>query len=159
MSPTTHENKNVRKAALIGGGVVILLLTFCLGVFVGAGAVGRLQRAPFGVIRLLGPYFGLPGHGAVGTVTKRENATLEMVDRLNQQYTIKVSASTIIEDDRRHRIRLEDIQVGDRIAVIGSPDNGAIDARFIRVLGKAQSGMPFRLPRHKVIGMWGRREA
>lgn len=147
------ENKNVRTAVLIGGGVIVLLLTFCLGVFVGASAAGRLPRSPFNVVRLLGPYFGHPGHGAVGTVTKTGNGTLEMMDRMNQQYTIKVSGSTIIEDDRRHRIQLQDIHVGDRIAVIGSPENGAIDARFIRLLGEEPSSLPFQLPRAKVTGI------
>jgi hypothetical protein len=153
------ENKNVRTAALILGGVIVLLLTFCLGVFVGISALGRFPRSHFTIERILGPYFGLTGHGAIGAVTKIENSTLTMMDRLNEQHTINVSANTIMEDDRRHRIRLQDIHVGDRIAVIGSPENGAINARFIRLIGREPSNLPFRLPDPKVPRVQDSRDA
>jgi hypothetical protein len=126
--------RNIRIAALVAGGLGVLLFTFCLGVSVGVSAVGRLPRAPFPILGLLGPYFGLPRHGAIGAVTGIQASTLIIVDRLNQQHTVKTSDSTVFEDDRRNRITLQDIHIGDRIVVIGSPANGAIDAVFIRLL-------------------------
>jgi hypothetical protein len=133
---TWARNNNIRIAASVTAGLTALLLTFCLGVFVGVSAIGRLPRAPFTIVGLLGAYFGLHGHGAIGTVTSIEGSTLVIMDRLNQQHTIQVRGTTTIEDTLRRRITLKAIHIGDRIAVIGSPADGAINAVFVRLLNR-----------------------
>ncbi len=121
-------NKNVRIAALVVGGVVAVLLVFCLGVLVGS----RVFR-PFGrgsPLRLFAPVLG---HGAVGTVSTIQGNTITMMDATGELQTISVISSTGIEIGTRRHAQIQDIHVGDRIVVIGSPQNNTIQARFIRV--------------------------
>lgn len=157
MTPTSSGDK-LPKVALFLSGLVILVFVFCMGVFVGVSTGGRLPRAPFTIVRFLGPYLGLPNHGAIGTVAAIDGANLVIMDRLNQEYNGNVSSSTVVEDNLSRRITLQAIHIGDRIAVIGTPENGAINAAFIRLLSRAPVSGPFFLPRRAsaYTNPWGR---
>jgi hypothetical protein len=80
--------------------------------------------------------FGLnSGHGAVGAIknidSQNQIVTLQLRDGTTQ--VVLVNKDTRIEKSGA-RITLSDLKVGDRITVIGSPDNqGRITARWIRV--------------------------
>ncbi len=132
-------NKNVRIAALMIGGVVVALVIFGLGILVGA----RVFR-PFGRGSLLRLFQVGRGYGAVGTVTAIQGSTITMMGQDGEPQTISVSTGTRIEIGTRRRAQLQDIHVGDRIVVIGSPKNGTIQARFIHVT-RSQS-QTFYLP-------------
>ncbi len=123
------QDRNVRIAILVAGGLLAVLLVFCLGALVGASAF-----RPFGANPPFRP--GAPGraHGAVGTVTAIQNDVITMQALGGQTEKIGVGPRTGIEIGPRRRGKLQDIQVGDRIVVIGSPGNGMIQARFIRVI-------------------------
>jgi hypothetical protein len=131
----TH--RGVQIAALVGAGLVVIGLVFCLGVLVGTRGVGlaRWGYRPFSGIAPFGTNRAFVGHGAIGAITALNGATITLTDRTGQVQTITVASNTRIERERGQRLALSDLHVGDRIAVIGSPENGKIGARFIRVLG------------------------
>jgi hypothetical protein len=67
-------------------------------------------------------------------ITAIEGNTITMTDRLGEVQKIAVVGTTQIERERGQKLKLQDLQQGDRIVVIGSPENGVMRARFIRVL-------------------------
>ena len=116
----------------------ILACTFLFGVVVGTHRAGwpgpwrsHLWEQP------LGPrWFG--GHGALGVVEKVEGDAITISGRGGESRVIMVVEETVIER-HRERITLEDIEVGDHLIAIGSPDDeGWIIARVIRVFAEAK---------------------
>jgi Domain of unknown function (DUF5666) len=135
------ENRNLRIAGIVVGAAVVLLLVFGLGVVVGASAFRPLGRGPlpFLFFRLQG------GHGAVGKVTRINGNTITLTNPEEQAMTIAVTHTTRIEGDRRQHMRLQDIQVGDHIIVIGSPQGNVIQAQFIRVFRRTPTETPLQM--------------
>ena len=130
--------RNVRIVAVVLGALLALVIVFCAGVAVGARGFSLSPRGPLFLQRPFGSPSGfatrLPGHGAVGMITAIEGNTITMTDRLGEVQKIAVVGTTQIERERGQKLKLQDLQQGDRIVVIGSPENGVMRARFIRVL-------------------------
>ncbi len=138
-------NKNVRIAALVIGGVIAALLIFSLGILVGSRVIRPLGRGS--LLRL----FQLErGYGAVGTVTAIQGNTILMTGDDGEPQTIGVSTSTGIEIGTRRHEKLQNIHVGDRVVVIGSPQNNMIQARFIRVVRPQPSNF-HRLDKERLV--------
>ncbi len=92
-------------------------------VFVSSG--GLLGSLPgHGMIR---------GHSALGSVARIDGSSVAIKTRDGGEKIITVSLATVIRRSNQV-IALADLRLGDRIAVVGSPEiSGAIDAKFIRV--------------------------
>jgi hypothetical protein len=130
--------------------IVVLVLVFGLGVFVGekkakfsyhwaenyhrmfagpkAGFLGSLRMPPF-------PPFDefIEGHGTFGEIIKIEGNNLVVKGRGSVEKVIVVTEKTVIKSGRED-IKFSDLKIGDMIVIIGSPnDKGQIEAKLIRV--------------------------
>jgi hypothetical protein len=130
--------------------IVVLVLVFGLGVFVGerkakfsylwaenyhrmfagpkAGFLGSLRMPPF-------PPFDefIEVHGTFGEIIKIEGSNLVVKGRGNIEKVIVVTEKTVIKSGRED-IKFSDLKIGDMIVIIGSPnDKGQIEAKLIRV--------------------------
>lgn len=160
---TTHEPLGNGRAALarkIGIGVaavLILLITFWAGMFVG------FQKARFSY--RWGEYYyqhfggpvpaprarpGLPipqpplpspgrglfgGHGASGEIVRIDDGTIVVKDRANVEKVVLITDKTTIVRGWE-TVDKEDLRVDDGVTVIGVPnEKGQIEARLIRVFG------------------------
>lgn len=75
-------------------------------------------------------------HGAVGTLQSisGESLTLKLRDVSTQRVLVDSQARI---EQRRQRVTFGELQVGDRVKVIGSPDNqGTINALWMRILNQ-----------------------
>jgi len=132
------KNSLARRGLLISSTVVILILVF------GAGFVaGRWSMRP--TERTLTNQVVPGGHGAVGTIQSIEDKmlTLQSRDGLVQ---VRVDAKTRIESaPKRKKIELTDLKIGDRVVVIGSPnEQGQIIANLISTLAPLNPLTPTR---------------
>ena len=137
------------KRVLIGlGALIVLLLVFKAGEFVGYRKArfsykwGENYQRNFAGPR--GGFFGNFGrgfgdrdytnaHGTFGSVIKIDGSTLIVKGSDNVEKTVLVSDKTTITS-RRETIKTSDLKVDDRIAIIGSPnEQGQIEAKLIRV--------------------------
>jgi len=130
--------------------IVVLVLVFGLGVFVGekkakfsyhwaenyhrmfagpkAGFLGNLRMPPF-------PPFDefIEGHGTFGEIIKIEGNNLVVKGRGNVEKVIIVTEKTVIKSGRED-IKFSDLKIGDMIVIIGTPnEKGQIEAKLIRV--------------------------
>jgi hypothetical protein len=130
--------------------IVVLVLVFGLGVFVGekkakfsyhwaenyhrmfagpkAGFLGNLRMPPF-------PPFDefIEGHGTFGEIIKIEGNNLVVKGRGNVEKVIVVTEKTVIKSGRKD-IKFSDLKIGDMIVIIGSSkEKGQIEAKLIRV--------------------------
>lgn len=125
-----------RRAVWIGASVLALALMFVFGVAVGASAFGDSHHLPFFFSSETGSGArAVPGHGLIGSIRAMEHDTITVTDkRFGHSRIVRVSADTIIERRHGDRIRLEELQVGDHVIVIGAPVEGLIQARYIGVM-------------------------
>lgn len=123
--------------------IVLILLSFRAGIWVG------YQKFEFSRHSDDAYYHGFderrPGffshrgeppntHGTIGTVLKIDLPTLLVEDRSNVEKAVVINDRTIIRRFRE-KIGVHDIQVGNNIAVIGTPNSsGTITAQLIRIL-------------------------
>ena len=133
--------------------LIVLLLVFQLGVFVGfhkanfAFRWGENYHRAFGGPRggFLRDFSGRDftnSHGTAGTVAKIDNQDLVIKGRDGVEKIVHMADTTTIEKGRS-AIKLSDIKVDDRVVVIGSPkDDGSIDAKIIRVFDASQPQLP-----------------
>ncbi len=138
----TVTKKTVVYVALALGCLIILVLDFRLGVFVG------LEKAQFGSRwdehyrrNILGSpmMFGLPGpglnaHGVVGPIVSIQGNTL-VVKGEDAEKTIVVPANAAILGRPHERLDFSALKVGEQVSVIGGPNSeGQIEARLVRIL-------------------------
>lgn len=140
---------------------VVVVLAFCLftgAAFAFGAAMGRRslpvganpppaplqnQAPPVGMDGPPGP-FGPPRRGTFGAIDGIEGDVIRMRDpRSGQIFRVRAGNNTVIEFGRSRRIPLGNLQVGQRIFVVGAPsavDPGdEFDAQFIGVvLGQPQ---------------------
>jgi hypothetical protein len=73
-------------------------------------------------------------HGAVGEIVKIEDGVITVATPDNFEKAIRVNDDTLIRKFR-DSITVSDLVVGDRVVVIGSPnDSSEVEARLIRVM-------------------------
>ncbi len=131
---------------LIGiiGSLIILLLVFQLGMFVGFRKAGFSYRWGDNYHRAFGGPKGgflddfqgrdfINGHGTAGTIAKIESSSLIIKDQGSVEKIINIANDTSIKQGMADK-KLSDLKVDDRVVVIGSPKNdGSIDAKIVRV--------------------------
>jgi hypothetical protein len=129
--------------------LVILMLVFCLGVFVGtkradfsfrwADEYHRNFGGPQG--GFFGDFMGMErqfpnANGSFGQIIKIDNNVLTVKDNDgdNTEKTILVNDKTSIVY-QKNNIKLSDLKVDDNIVVVGEPNSdGQIAAKLIRVM-------------------------
>jgi hypothetical protein len=132
------------------GAMLALCMVFSAGVFLVRLSSPRIARPP-GSFR---PFFGVdPKHGAVGTIqsidARTQSIALTLRDGTTQ--TVLVNDQTRVEKGSR-KIAFYDLQIGDRIAAIGSPDSeGRIVARWVHVSSSSGSASETSPPEPKGI--------
>jgi len=144
------KNRDVLKGILIGLGILIIsALIFKIGMFVGAMKAGfsyrwaenyhRMFAGPrvgfFSDWQKFPPFLGdfIEGHGTFGEIIKIDGNTLIVKGRKNIEKIILVSEKTVIKFGRKD-IKISDLKVGDKLVIIGSPnEEGQIEAKLIRL--------------------------
>ncbi|OIO07396.1 hypothetical protein CO115_04300 [Candidatus Falkowbacteria bacterium CG_4_9_14_3_um_filter_36_9] len=139
------KEPKIFKIFFLGAGVlIILLLVFQLGVFVGFRKAqfsfrwGDNYHRAFG-----GPQGGflqdfegkdfINGHGISGMIAKIDANNLIIKDRDGLEKIIIITDSTFIKKGRVD-IKLADLKIDDRVVIIGSPkDDGSIEAKIARI--------------------------
>ncbi len=137
---------NLRRLGLVAGAVAALFLVFCLGLAVGAQGLRPLARTPLRFLLQFGLDRGARGYGVVGTVTAINGSTIIIQSAQNESSQVTVTANTVIDQERGHHLKLADIHVGDHVLVLGSPHNGVIDARFVRLQRGSAGSAPTAVP-------------
>ncbi len=83
----------------------------------------------------------MDSHGIVGTVIDTSTSTIAVKDFSNDELSVQITSDTIIKKGG-NIVSITDVDVGNRIAVIGAPNpKGQIDGRFIRIFNTS-STMP-----------------
>jgi hypothetical protein len=133
-------------------GLIVLLLVFLLGAYIGEKKAefgyrwGQNYGRFFGEPRvgffnnatgsnMQGPQspMGINAFGNGGVVLKVDGTTMAIKGNDNIEKVIAIDPQTLIREGNS-AISLSDIESGDQVVVIGAPDNtGQILARFIRV--------------------------
>lgn len=141
----------IRTVAWVTGVLVVLIVTFAFGVFVG------MQKARFSYdwgrnyerYFMGGPRPGMMeglrfperfegqgyrnGHGLAGTVLSVSDGTVIVKDRSDRENTVSVSDRTVIRKGDA-MVGVSDLSSGERVTVIGRPgSDGTVAADFIRV--------------------------
>jgi hypothetical protein len=76
------------------------------------------------------------GHGDLGVVEQIEDETIVITGRWNNRLKVVITGETVFKRGREP-IRLADVQVGDRIAVVGEPSGEEeLEAKIIWVIAK-----------------------
>ncbi len=140
------QSKETKVVIASIGGLIILLLVFQAGMFVGyrkaAFSYGfgdryyRTFEGSRGMMTGFPPGGGFPDEsGAVGTIVKIALPNITVADRSKIEKVVTLEPETII---RRFRdeVKTNDLKVGDGVIVIGEPNNttSAIEARLIRIV-------------------------
>jgi len=139
------QSKKFKITMGIIGGLIVLLLAFGIGAFVG------LRRANFSFRwaenyhrNFGGPrngFFGeingrdfIDAHGVFGQIIKIDGSTLIINGRDNTEKIVVIKDKTII-NGFQNNLKPADLKVNDYIVVIGDPNNtGQIEARLIRLM-------------------------
>jgi hypothetical protein len=151
------KSKNFKIAAAVIGVILIALASFVAGMSVGfhkanfSGRFGENYEKNF-----MGPRPGMKNHdnpmgkmkdkfremegrdfrnahGLSGTIISITDNNLVVKDRDDKENTLIIDDKTIIKS-HRDNLKVEDLKQGDRIIVLGEPnDSGVIDAKLIRV--------------------------
>jgi hypothetical protein len=145
------QSKIFRRVLIAVALLVIIFVSFGTGVFVGyrkasfSYAWSENYDRNFG-----GPHHGIFGiaplptpkpsndfpnaHGTFGTILNIATSDITINSPDGVERTVRLSSSTIIKE-RSENIGPADLEAGEPIVVIGSPNNqGQIDARLIRVM-------------------------
>ncbi len=130
------------------GALVILLITFQLGIFVGMRKGlfvsrwgenyqrnfvdgGRGERGEF-MNNMMGR--GFKSHGAIAKIIKIELPNITVAGGNDAEKVLVVDSKTVIQRFKE-TIQPTDLKVGDNIVAIGAPNsNGQIEVKLIRVL-------------------------
>jgi len=151
-----------RKAMLVLGGVVVLLLVFQVGQFVGFRKASFSYRGGDNYYRAFGGDRGergmmggmqgmfredFPGaHGAVGRVLSVGEESFIMDTPEGVERTVVMNNETSVMRFRE-KITRSELSIGDSVVVIGNPTEGAeITARLIRILPPPPEGMKVGAP-------------
>jgi len=145
------QSKNFRRVLVALALIVVIFASFGAGVFVGYQKArfsyawsenydrnfGGPPRGIFGIppSRTSNAGTGFPGaHGVFGTILNMASSDIALNVQGGAERTVRLSSSTIIKEQSEN-IGQADLEVGEPIVVIGSPNNlGQIDARLIRVM-------------------------
>ena len=140
------ETKKFEKVVLVVGILILVLVIFQAGVFVGfhkasfSNRWGENYRETFGGRR--GGMMGMmwrdndysTAHGAVGKIIKLELPKIMVIGPDNIEKIVVIGSDTTILSFRNN-INTTDLKIGDYIVTIGSPNSlGEIEAKLIRLM-------------------------
>jgi hypothetical protein len=139
--------------------VIVLLLVFALGAFVGFQKArfsfgwGENYHRVFGGPRggFLPNFVGddfINGHGTFGTIIKLEPGLLVVKGQDGVEKAFSIGDDTTIEKGRTV-LTSNDLKVDEQVVVIGSPKtDGSIEAKLVRVFDRSdsRSAVPLGLP-------------
>lgn len=146
--PDISKFKTVHVVVVGLTGLVVVLVVFQVGVFVGyskamfaekmAGEYSRVYGGRPGMPDMMGSFSGkkdIPGgHGATGRVIEINLPVIEVADSNNIEKHILTSSSTLVRN-MRDAVSVEAIKLGDIVVIVGSPNTeGQIEARLIRLM-------------------------
>lgn len=153
------QSKKFKILLVVIGGVILILLSFQAGMFVGyrktafsygfgdnyyrAFEGGRGGRGGMmGGFMMMGDPNSFPGsHGSVGQVVSVSLPTFVVQDRDGVEKVIRLSSDTSIVEFRE-KISEQNIKVGDFVVVVGSPNTSSeIEAKLIRIMPAPQDMM------------------
>ncbi len=147
------QSKTFRWIAIALGELILLLLVFQLGLFVGfhkasfnfhwAAAYNRNFGGPPGGFMhdFEGQQF-FNAHGTTGSVIQVSTSTIIIKGQDNVEKIITIRPSTTIEEGRR-AISVSNVKVDEHAVVIGTPQNdGSIIARMVRIFPNSSSTLP-----------------
>ena len=150
------SSRKFRNILWIAGGLAAVFLIFGLGATVGyheaifTSSWGQnyyknfYGNAPGGPMEALTDQTPWNAHGATGSVIDVSSSTISIRDDDNDERSVEISSDTIIRK-MDNTVMVDTINIGDKIAVIGEPnESGQVDARFIRVFD-GSSSCPCRL--------------
>jgi len=145
------QSKPFKRALLLVGLLIVILISFGVGVFVGYHKAQfsyawsenyhrHFGGPPEGIFGFTSPGSPPPefmnAHGTFGSVLSVDvgSSTITIEGQDKMEKTMSITSSTILREDRE-TILLGNIPVGSQIVVIGEPDSqGQIEARLVRVL-------------------------
>jgi len=139
------QTKSFRIFILVIGCIIVALLIFRLGIYVGYKKAnftygwGENYHRNFGGPQ--GGFFGdfnnreyMDAHGVSGQIIKIDGSTLIIKGRDNTEKNVQVNEDTMIRS-LNNTIKVTDLKVNDFIIIIGEANNaGQIVAKFIRVM-------------------------
>ncbi len=152
------KNLKLRLVIYILGGLIISLVIFQAGMFVGfkkAGFAFRMGEQYFRQMK--GGPEGLPmmgigrddfgnSHGAIGKIVSIKLPSVVVTDRDGVEKAVVISTSTDIRKFKEV-IKPEDLKINDFITVIGSPDDKAqVEAKLIRIMPSPEEISAKNLP-------------
>lgn len=141
------NSKTLKRIILGTSGLVILVLIFGLGVFVGTKKAdfsfkwAQAYHENFGGTPggLLGYSTGInqdftTANGVFGQIIKIDDSSLTVKGEDNVEKIIKINDETSVVYQKKN-MKASDLKQKDRVVVIGEPtSNGQIEAEFIRVM-------------------------
>ena len=135
------------------GALIVLLLVFQLGVFVGFNKArfsfewGDNYHKNFGGPRegFLRDFAGkdfVGGHGTPGTIAKIDGNNIVIEDPRGMEKIVAVTDKTAIKKGMAD-LKLGDLKIEDRLVIIGTPRNdGSIEAQLIRIFDPNDAPLP-----------------
>lgn len=142
------QSKSFKFALIVIGALIVLLLVFKVGVFVGYKKASFSYRWGENYHRnFAGPrggFFGnfrhgfgddayINAHGTFGSIIKIDGTTLIIKGNGDTEKIVIASSTTEIRE-RHETIKINDLKVDDKVTIIGSPnEQGQIEAKLIRV--------------------------
>jgi hypothetical protein len=144
---TKLQSAAFRRTLFIIGGIILTLVIFQAGMFVGERRAAFSYRFGDNYFRNFGEHEGRHGalgieregkfpeaHGAMGKILSITPPTLVTLGRDNIEKVILINDKTVIKHFR-DEATLADLRVDDFIVVIGAPNDASqIAAKFIRIL-------------------------
>jgi hypothetical protein len=142
--PNFFQSKTFKWLISILVGLIILLLIFQLGMYVGFRKAGFSFRwgdnyhMMFGGPRggFLRDFEGkdfISGHGTAGIIAKIDGNSLIIKGPDGVEKIINITDGTAIKKGTAD-IKLSDLKIDERVVIIGSPkEDGSIDAKIIRI--------------------------
>jgi len=155
---TFFGSKKGKISVFIVGGIILALVIFQAGMFVGfkkASFSFRMGEQYFRQMKGGQEPFGGIGrdnfgnsHGAIGKIISVNLPLLVVSDKDGIEKTIIISTSTEIKKFKE-AIQQEDLKVDDFVTVVGSPnDKSQVEARLIRIMPSPEEIPRFDLPRN-----------
>lgn len=147
------QSKLFTGTLIVIGSLIVLLLVFRTGMYVGARKATFSYRWGENYHRMFGgPRHGFfqefagedfaPGGGTVGTIISIDTGSLIIKTPEGIEKTVTVNDQATIRRGR-DTLKISDLTVDERIVVIGTPqDNGTVEAKFIRVFDPSRGRRP-----------------
>ncbi|MDE2213317.1 MAG: hypothetical protein KGJ34_02175 [Patescibacteria group bacterium] len=132
----------IRTLLWILGGLILLFLSFQIGVIAGMHRASQRFGGPFGYTGFSSSAMMIGGHGTVGTISSVSLPRFVLATRSNESQGILISSSTVIRDSEGNASSSA-LSTGEQVVVIGTPDqSGTIDAELVRIMPPPATSTP-----------------